>query len=573
MKFKKFHETDLEIPSSQLKQNPDISVHKELMLKTQNTLNNIQIPLSTINPEQHSSNDKFQENLISEKYDNFQVALSNLLDEIGFSKYHYLVFCVTALILISAGVQELLLAFVLSVMNYGKKREDISRLTQYDLAIITTSEYLGYTSSALLINFISYYISNKRSIQFFTVFTLLFTGISIFSLEFYTATITRYFTGICLGVIDTLLYINLVETCPTRIRGFIGSFILIFFPLGQLIISLICFWELKYGIIGVGHNTEFRYILLIPFLIVVSVVILILPFLEDSARHVGVNDYKGSLAVVKKISQFNKNAKSKEKDIIIEKLVKKVSEDFISKKKFTKSNTVVMSTKRFDADFDDNFSVRSEEIKHSSNRSDQSLTFSQSVVNIFNTKYYKNSIILFTCAFFTGFIFNGIFFLLPTTAPSLNYESFKYVIISVSMEIPANCLISLLIETNLVGRLNGIKFGYFLSLLVCLTCFYLNFLNIDFTVINCLLKLFITIPQNVILIYASEIYEGKLRTFGVSAINFWKRVGTIISPFVVAFMLHQFGDMGPYFLFTPLVLFCLCISLILNLETRNMPLE
>jgi hypothetical protein len=571
MKFKKFNETDQEIPLDD--QIPEKSIQKEIMLNNLNTFNNIQIPLSPNNTQTLSSKAKLQENLISEKNESFQAVLGNLLDEIGFSKYHYLVFTVTALILISAGVQELMLAFVLSVMNYGKERGDLSRLTQYDLAIVTTSEYLGYTSSAVLINFITYYISNRRSIQIFSVLTLVFTGISIFSLEFYTATITRYFTGICLGVIDTLLYLNLVETCPTRIRGFIGSFILLFFPLGQLIIALICYGELKYGIVGGGNHTEFRYILLVPFIIVVSVVFIILPFMEDSARRIAISDYKASLAVVKKISKFNKNATSKEKDVIIEKLVRKATEDFIAKKKVLKSNTVVMSTKRFDADFDENFSQRSEEIKHNSNRSDQSLTFSESVVNIFNSKYCKNSVILFTCAFFTGFIFNGIFFLLPTTAPNLNYETFKYVIISVSMEIPANCVISLLIETNFVGRLKGIKLGYFLSFITCLICFYLNYLKIDFTVINCLLKFFITIPQNVVLIYASEIYEGKLRTFGVTAINFWKRVGTIISPFVVAFMLHQYGDMGPYFLFTPLALISFFISLILNMETRNKPLE
>ena len=448
------------------------------------------------------------------------------------------------------------------------------------------------------------YISNRLSIQIFAVLTLISTGVSIFSLEFYTAAITRFFTGICLGVIDTLLYLNLVETSPTRIRGFIGSFILLFFPLGQLIFALICYGELKSGLVGGEGNMEYRYILLLPFLTVALVVILILPFLEESARRVALNDFQGSLNVVRKISKFNRNRFNKEDgESVIDKMVKKASQDFNIKNKNVNLNTmaVAVTTKRFDFEFDDdlekkenidnnqniennqnidniqnienNQNIDNIQNKNNSHRSEQSLSLAENFKKMFTYKYYKHSIILCLCALFTGLIFNGIFFLLPTTAPELHSDTFKDVIISVSMEIPANCLISLLIETNYIGRLRGIKIGYFLSLITCMVCFYLDFIKVDYTVINCLLKFFITIPANVVLIYASEIYEGKLRTFGVSAINFWKRVGMIISPFMVTFMGHEFGRMGPYYLFGPLALISFAISLFLDVETRNVPLE
>src|SRR5687768_2732254 len=71
-----------------------------------------------------------------------------LIDDMGFSRYHFLIFSITALVLTCCGVQELMMAIILSMIN---EKENLS---EYHLAIITTSEYIGYTTAAIVVNFV-----------------------------------------------------------------------------------------------------------------------------------------------------------------------------------------------------------------------------------------------------------------------------------------------------------------------------------------------------------------------------------------------------------------------------------
>lgn len=69
--------------------------------------------------------------------DNETHYLNIVLDSMGFSRYHKLIFIITALILICGGVQELMLAILLSLINEKQS------LTEYHLALVNTTEYLG----------------------------------------------------------------------------------------------------------------------------------------------------------------------------------------------------------------------------------------------------------------------------------------------------------------------------------------------------------------------------------------------------------------------------------------------
>lgn len=573
-KFEKFNDTDLE-PGN----NTHIAEGRDSEYKSNAKLEN-----------KDGTNFDNNDDLSSKKEENLLVIMNRLIDDMGFSKYHLLIFTIAALILICGGVQELMLSIVLSMIT---KKDNLSH---YHMAIITTSEYMGYTTATILVNIITNYISSRRAIQIFAVLTLISTGVSIFSIHFYLATFSRFFTGVCLGMIDILIYLNLLESCPTKIRGFVGSFILIFFPLGQFLTSIFCYFQLN-----TDPDANFRNLLLIPFITVAALIIVLLPFLQDSARRMGAEkNVKGSMEVVKKISIFNKDdAFLHNKEKIMNELVRKASEENIGEAKrgkIKKANTMfVMDHQRKISDLqssgkgnnmpndvqnDINNGDNRQENNNNADKLDNNLlvvtpiydrkSFKLQLEGVLDNKHFKFSIIFWTLATLTGFIFNGVFFMLPTTPRELETSTLKDVIISVSMEIPSNFLVYIMIENKSIGRLKLLKIGYFSTIIICLICFICGY---DYLIINCLLKFFITIPTNVLLVYGSEIYEGRVRTFGVSSINFFRRLATIASPFIVTYMDYKFGPLGPYFIFAPFSILAFIISTRLDIETRGVPLD
>jgi MFS family permease len=401
---------------------------------------------------------------------------------------------------------------LLSVIN------DNSKLSQYHLAFITTIEYMGYTFSTILVNIVLQYLSNKRAIQIFAVLTLIFTGLSLTTLYFYYATLCRFFVGLCLGVIDVLVYINLIENIPTQIRGFISSIILIFFPLGQFLIAVFGYFM----VIEDDADANFRYLLLIPFAFIGFIIILILFIQESPRRMIATNNIYEGVIAINRISTFNRR---NTKDIL----------------------------------------------ERSNERKEVDKSFKGLFLHLFSGKYAKYTIIFWLLAFMTGFVFNGIFFMLPTTAPRLERSELRDVIKSVSLEIPSNFIASLLIDNKRIGRLLSLKVSYLISVIVCVSCFIAGE---DYLIINCMLKFFITISSNILLVYCSESYETIIRAFGISSFNFWKRIGNIVSPFIITYLDYKLGNGYPsFYIFLPMTIACFGISLLLTVESRGKPLE
>jgi hypothetical protein len=462
-------------------------------------------------------------------------AISKLLDEMGFSRYHFLLFTITALILACGGIQEVMLNIVLSMVNEKNK------LDEYQLAFFTTSEYIGLTSASIIVNLLTHYISNKLAIQSFSILTLIFTGVSIVGLNFYLTVFSRFFIGLSLGVLEVLLYQNLIESCPTRIRGFIGTFILLFSPLGSLVITLICYFSLIEG----QFELNFRYLLLFPFIISSFTLLITLPFLEDSVRRmVAINNLQGSLKIIKKMSKFNKNDK------------------------FLQDNNEFIT--HIIRDELNNSEKREEHNKSANLNNTHNESFIYMIKMIFTQKYFKITLLLWTSSMLSGLLFNGVFYLVPTYALNLVRKDFKEVLISHSMEIPSILVASFLIEFKRLGRLRSLKLSNFMVTIISSLCLVMNKYLLS---INFLLKFFSSITVNILVIYGSEIYEGRLRTFGISAINFWRRLATISSPFLVTYMSNRYLDVGPYYIFLPTSLLLFVLSLFFTKETRGISLE
>ena len=502
--------------------------------------------------------------------------VDGIMDEIGFTKYHLLVFTIAASILICGGVQESMLSFVVSFI--GEREE----LTEVHYAVITTSEYGGYILASIMVNVITNNLSYKRAIQIFTILNLTFTGISISHLNFYIAVCNRFIIGFCFGMIEILIYMNLVEISPTKIRGFVGSFILIFSPLGQLIISVSCYFNLPSN--REIEDINYRNLILIPYLTMAILLIALLPYLKESVRRlIALDKLEEGAKVMKQISKsVNYSAVNKEE--MIDRFLKKriVYPTLISHEdaennppnsiiinRIDRLNALQESSKR-DVNKKENLIVDSLQNNRTTPDYNSNKIFLHKFITFLNGKYKKFSIILSISAILTNFIFHGTFFLLPTTAPKLNKSNFMDVIMSVSIEIASALITSMIIENKRVGRLRSLRLGFLFTLITCIVCLVIR--N-DYIIVNCTLKFFISIPTNVLIVYGSEIYESKIRTFGVSFLNFCKRSATIMSPFTVTYLEYKFGFKGPYYFFAPACLICLYLSFLLDVETRGVPLD
>ena len=140
---------------------------------------------------------------------------------------------------------------------------------------------------------------------------------------------------------------------------------------------------------------------------------------------------------------------------------------------------------------------------------------------LFNEDYLKYTLAFWILASFAGFVFNGIHFMLPATAPKITKNTFLDLVLFKSMEIPPNFFAMLLIENKDMGRKMTIQIGFFITFMISLINIYLGESILLF---DCLLKFSLTIPSNVLIVYCSEIYDSHIRTFGLSMMNFWKKI-------------------------------------------------
>ena len=557
----RYQNNNININNEELKNGGDIIQEKTNIYK--NDINNI---INNVN-----------NNNINESHDskqNFNQYINTLLDNMGFTRYHLFLFLTNAVFLFCAGMQEIIHVILLSIIN------DTYKLTYYHLAFMNSIEYLGYTFSTIFINIITQYISRKKSIQIVMIFSLIFTGLSLTTYNFYFAAFNRLFLGFCLGILDILIYLNLFESVPTKIRGFLSSLILLFFPLGEFVFSVVCYFQLTEG----DHKLNYKMLLLIPFFVTCIITLLVIIIIHESPRNLfGENKFQEGVETIKRISSFNK-----EKDDYLEnkfnfnKLLPKklntieqanlndiegtniVSRNKKINKTYLKYNSVKEKQFNFDK-FDEYLNENKEKILNESN-----ISIKNGVKNLFNEKYFHYSLLFWVCASFSGFIFNGIYFMLPATAPKINKNTFFDLIIFEGMEIPSNFIASLLIENKNIGRLMLLRIGFILTFLISL----IN-ISMETTVLlfECFLKFFLTIPLNVLLIYCSEIYESDVRTMGVSLIIFWRRIASLFSPFFMSYLTINYGDYYTYFVYSPLLCVCAICVLYFDTESRGIPLD
>ena len=484
------------------------------------------------------------------------------LDNMGFTRYHLLLFITNALFLFCEGMHEIIHIILLSMIN------EKHNLSHYHLAFMNSIEYLGYSISTLLVSIITNYVKRKNAILISVFCSLVCTGLSISTFNFIFASLNRFILGFCFGILDILIYLNLFESLPTKIRGFVSTMILLFFPLGEFSLSLVCYFKLKEGEMDVNY----KFMLLFPFIFTCIICISAI-FLQESPRELffGKNEYSKGAETFKKITEFNREYGLQNRfdfgDPEIEKATQNINIEMgnINPSDNIDNNNNNQEIPDFYNKEENNLDKKL--IKNGS----ESSTFKMSrIKQLFSSNYLKYTILFWILGSFSGFIFYGIHFMLPATAPKINKYTFLDLVLFESMEIPPNFFAMLLIENKGIGRKNTIKIGFIITFVISLINIYLGETILLF---DCLLKFSLTIPLNVLFVYSSEIYDSHIRTLGLSLMNFWKKISSLFSPFFMSYILYKYGEFATHLCYAPLLAVSAFGSLFLSIETRGKALD
>ena len=504
------------------------------------------------------SNQNKQQNPEVKRVSSMNQYINFTLDNMGFTKYHLLLFITNALFLFCEGMHEIIHIILLSMIN------EKHNLSHYHLAFMNSIEYFGYSISTLLVTSITNIIKRKYAILISVFLSLLCTGLSITSFNFIFASLNRFILGFCFGILDILIYLNLFESLPTKIRGFVSTMILLFFPLGEFSLSLLCYFKLKEG----ENEVNYKFMLLFPFIFTV-IICLSAMFLQESPRELffGKQEYNAGAESFKKINEFNRDSSNNNKfdfgNPEIEKATRNIQIEMsnINSGKESYNNLQDIKSK------DDNMKGG---LSNNESQSHSSLLKMSRFKQLFSEEYFKYTILFWILGAFSGFIFYGIHFMLPATAPKINKNTFLDLVLFESMEIPPNFFAMLLIENKGIGRKNTIRIGFIVTFLISLTNVYLGETILLF---DCLLKFALTIPLNVLFVYSSEIYDSHVRTLGLSMMNFWKKISSLFSPFFMSYILYEYGEFATHLCYAPLLVICALGSLFLTIETRGRALD
>ena len=483
------------------------------------------------------------------------------LDNMGFTKYHLLLFITNALFLFCEGMNEIIHIILLSMIN------EKHNLSHYHLAFMNSIEYLGYTISTLLVHYITTLIKRKHAILISVFVSILCTGLSITSYNFIFASINRFILGFCFGILDILIYLNLFESLPTKIRGFVSTMILLFFPLGEFSLSLTCYFKLKEGEMDVNY----KLMLLFPF-IFTCIISLSAIFLQESPRELffGKQNYEKGAESFKKITEFNRDESNKNKfnfgDPEIEKAAKDISIE-LGEIMPNYDNNNIQNENEFNDNIKEGQNIQNALLRQNTNNNIFKMA---RLRQLFSQDYLKYTILFWILGSFSGFIFYGIHFMLPATAPKINKNTFLDLVLFESMEIPPNFFAMLLIENKGLGRKNTIRAGFIITFIISLINIYLGETILLF---DCLLKFSLTIPLNVLFVYSSEIYDSHVRTLGLSLMNFWKKISSLFSPFFMSYIIYKYGEFATHLYYAPLLAISAFGSLFLTIETRGRALD
>ena len=178
-------------------------------------------------------------------------------------------------------------------------------------------------------------------------------------------------------------------------------------------------------------------------------------------------------------------------------------------------------------------------------------------------------IIVMIFAFFNSYLIQGIRYILPKTLSKV-YPKNAWIVnlelqISSVAEGIAAFMTGILIEIPTFKRLKILMFSIFSTLIFSFLGFFLK-KNID--IYSCILKTTITVQDQVLEVYSTELFETENRVFMLSIFNIFNSIPVFLSPMINDIINHQ-SFIFTYFWFGVIALTLFFLGFLFKNETYN----
>ena len=396
------------------------------------------------------------------------------------------------------------------------------QLTFTQRSLLGSSVFVGLMIGAFLSILSDKY--GRKKILILGAFIIFFFGIlTSFSSSYLSFLFFRILVGIGIGIIFPVSFSLASEMSPINNRSNYLNNIAFSYPLGEIIVCLLCYWYLY-------DCNNWRKVVL--FAAIPAFISFILLFkIQESPRFL-LNNNQNEEA-------FNiLNEIGKEKGIELTSFEK------------------IMIVKEIEKD--------------------KSLgTIEVSYLYLLSDEYFEISIRLWILWICSSFIFYGFIYIFPQILAAKNpIEETKNLyldlLIANTFMIPVTIVGGLISENKYLGRRYSMAGCYIVCAVMTLFCIVSSS---SMYIWGGLLKFCACCEFSILTTYTSEVYHTKIRTIGSSAANIITRIGGIISPFILEFMFKYFGSIGPLFMILLVILFSIYLCTTLKYETNGRALD
>jgi len=430
----------------------------------------------------------------------------NILNRIGFGKYHYKVFFILGLLGMADGSESIVISFVIPIfMKEFQPTFDF----ESDLG---TCIYIGYFIGSLLSGYFSDKYGRKRPVIYSNLLMIILGLISAFPPGLVSFIFLRGLFGIIVGFFSPLSYSILAEITPLKYRGKYMVLLGIFYTIGEVISCLIAIFTLENLDSGNWHALLAWSTLPAFFAWIASTF-----YLDESARHeMMIGNFSNGIRILNKMYKENHGREGP---------VMTPEEE----KELMRTHTILLKQKKKQ---EEKVLVK-ELFKGINKKITPSIWFN----------WFANCLTFF-----------GLIYLLPTTLSLLNKDDqskenkfdVSSVIYSCLSELPSVFVVAAIIDVKYLGRKNSL----FLTFLIGgITCFFAYFqMAPGFVFWISITKFFFNITFTLNYQFTSEIYPTRIRGTGIGMASAFGRIGSFLMPNLVTW-LQSFGTLVPYLLY------------------------
>lgn len=406
--------------------------------------------------------------------------LDALLEENGFTFYHFKTFAIIVLFLMGDGSEMIVLSLL------SNKLQEQWQTTDSQKGVLGSSVFIGFFIGAVMAGKIS---DSKGRRPTFILGAFIFSILSLssaLSINYTSFLLIRAFSGIGIGLSIPSAAVLASEIISNKLRSYVMNLIWIAFPIGEIYAIMIASFVLDW-------ENGWRYLLLFVSLPVC------LGF--------------GLTFFIKESPKFNLSKKR-------------------SDKAFKVINKILNTGKL-------NRSVTEEERKSIENEFNDGSTPVKVKYSEFCQVEYRRLILQICFIYFScSFIFYGLMYIQPQIMKEessqqekvmSHQETYGSLVLAALAELPGNFLAGYLANNKLVGRRRALGLGFTMTTVFSLLC-YFNPARVAFYAAG--LKLFITIPFNTISIYCCESFPTRIRSSALGIAQSSTRIAGIMAPFL-----------------------------------------